>query len=238
VEIEERGKEEKRKRRKEEKKNGCGEKKIIRWWVGMQLTERDIEVIRFVNEFGFCDVTQLRIRFSLKKTWMYDIMKRLVDAGLVSHKSLLHARHGVYFVTAKGAKLTDLPPIDRVSMGQYEHQITIVKTHIKLWKQYPDANWISERRLKHDKFYDGVGKKGHVPDGILILSDGRQIAIEVEMSVKGKNRIEKILKGYGIQLSIKEVWYYCSPPVISMLTKLAAKMPFIKIYPLEEFLSC
>lgn len=203
----------------------------------MQLTKRDIEMIRFINEFGFCEMPQFMKRFGLKKTWMYEMMQRLIEAGFIKHQRILHGRPGVYSVTRKGAKLTDLPPIEQVTVGRYEHQNCVLNVYMKLREQYPEAHWISERRLMNDKFCDGLGKTGHVSDGILMFPDGKQIAIEVELSIKGKNRIEKILRGYGAQLSIKEVWYYCTPPVASLLKRLSANMPFIKTYHLREFLN-
>jgi predicted transcriptional regulator len=203
----------------------------------MKLTKRDVDILQFVNEFGFCDMPQIRKRFGLKRAWMYEVMKKLVDAGLLHHQYILHGRHGVYSVTTKGAAYSDLSTIDRVSIGQYEHQISIIKVYIKLHQQYPDAHWISERRLKHEKFHDGVGKTGHVSDGILVFPDRKRIAVEVEMSVKGKNRIEKILREYGADFSIKEVWYYCSKNVITAVNSVAIQMPFVKIFSLEEFLA-
>ncbi|HEY8658005.1 MAG TPA: MarR family winged helix-turn-helix transcriptional regulator [Hanamia sp.] len=202
----------------------------------MRLTGRNIEILKFINEFGFCEIGQVRKRFVLKKTWMYEIMKKLVDAGLVHHKRVLNSRHGIYLVSRKGAEYTDLPSVDRITVGEYEHNISIIKVYIKLRKLYPEAFWISERRLKHDKFYDGVGKKGHISDGVLLFPDGRRIAIEVEMSVKGKYRIEKILREHGSDFSIKEVWYYCSKRVMTPVTSVAAGMSFVKIFSLEEFL--
>jgi hypothetical protein len=202
----------------------------------MQLTVRDVEIIRFINEFGFCELPQLKEKMCLEKAWMYEIMARLVKARLVNHHRIWHCRHGVYSVTSRGAKYTDLPPIERISFGQYEHQLSILKVHIKLQQDYPEAHWISERRLKYDKFYDGVGKSGHVADGILVFPDGRQIAIEVEMSIKGKNRIAKILRGYSAQFEMNEIWYYCLPNIIPILTAAASNMPFIKIFNLNEFL--
>ncbi|MDR3491005.1 MAG: MarR family winged helix-turn-helix transcriptional regulator [Gammaproteobacteria bacterium] len=202
----------------------------------MQLTERDIEIIKFINEFGFCELDQLGKRFALKRSWMYEIMKKLVDAGLVHHKHILNSRHGIYLASRKGAEYTDLPPIDRITVGQYEHNISIIKVYIKLRQLYPDAFWISERRLKQDKFYDGVGKVGHISDGILLFPDEKRVAIEVEMSVKGKHRIEKILRELGSDFSIKEVWYFCSKHVIKAVTSSASGMQFVKVLSLEEFL--
>jgi hypothetical protein len=203
----------------------------------VRLTERDVEIIRFINNFGFCEMGQIEKRFSLKKPRNYEVMRRLIRNGFVNHKRIYYGSHGVYFVSTKGAKYTDLPPLDRISQGQYDHQITIIKVYLKLMQQYPYASWISERKLKHDKFFDGVGKRGHLSDGVLLFPDGKQIAVEIEMSVKGKNRIEQIIKGYVKQLSIKEVWYYCLPHVFSIWMAATVKIPFIKIFNLEEFLS-
>lgn len=74
----------------------------------------------------------------------------------------------------------------------------IVDVYVKLKEIYPQATWISERSLVHDKCADGLGRRGHLSDGMLIFPDGKKIAIEVELTMKGKNRLERILKGYRI----------------------------------------
>ena len=92
--------------------------------------------------------------------------------------------------------------------------------------------------IKRGKFQpEHAGKKGHVADGILILPDGKRVAIEVEISVKAKHKLEKILREYCTQLSNKEVWYFCSRSVFTSITSLSAKMPFVKIFRLDEFLN-
>lgn len=202
----------------------------------MQLTARDEEILRFINEVGYCDIAQLMVRFELKKTWMYQLIKRLVLEKLVTYSSILNSRHRIYLLTKKGAKYTELPPIDHITVGQYRHHATLVYVYLKLLKQYLDVEWVSERRLMQEKFCDGLGKKGHVSDGVLIFPNGKKVAIEVEISVKAKHKIEKILRSYCAQLEFKEVWYFCSRPVLPSLTVLTAKMPFIKIFNLEEFL--
>jgi DNA-binding MarR family transcriptional regulator len=204
---------------------------------GVQLTDRDMEIMRFINDFGFCEMPQIEKRFDIKPQRSYRVIGRLIRVGLVKHERGFHRSYGAYYLTIQGAKCTELPAIEKISLGQYKHQIALINVYIKLRQEYPQANWISERQLKFEKFYDGIGKRGHIADGMLIFPDGKEVAIEVEMSVKGKSRIEKILKGYAAQFTIKEVWYYCSPNVISALTALSAKMPFIKINNLTDFLA-
>lgn len=203
---------------------------------GVQLTKRDMEIIRFINEFGFCEMPQIEKRFAIKKTMSYRLIRRLIRAELVSHRRVLHASYGIYYLTANGAKCTDLPPMGTLPMGRYEHQRLVTDVYIKLRQHYPDTDWISERRLKHEKYYEGVGKRGHVSDGILIFPDEKQVAIEVELSFKGKDRIKRILREYGTQFSIKEVWYYCPPGMVSALSALTTKLSFIKVFNLAEFL--
>ena len=62
----------------------------------------------------------------------------------------------------------------------------------------------------------------------------KQIAIEVELTMKSKKRLEDILWDYMLHKHIKEVWYYCSPDVAEKIVKLADKMTRIKIYILEH----
>lgn len=203
----------------------------------MRVTERDIEIIRFINEFGFCEIEHIGKQFCLSKAYGYEVMRRLKKNRLVCHSRIFHNRPGVFTVTAKGADYTNLPPIKKISIGQYEHQICIINVNQRLRHLYPNLRWVSERQLKHDKFYNGIGKRGHISDGILIAADGNQIAIEVELSVKGKNRVEKIIKGYAGEFDIKEVWYFGTPTVIYMLKSLTIKMPFVIIHNIDEFLS-
>jgi len=60
--------------------------------------------------------------------------------------------------------------------------------------------WISERKLKHDKYKLGVGQHGHLPDAVLVCPDGKQIAVEVELSCKSKQHLDAILKTYATGL--------------------------------------
>ena len=73
-------------------------------------------------------------------------------------------------------------------------------------------------------------KKLHLPDGILVFPDLKQIAIEVELTMKSKKRLEDILWGYQFHKQINEAWYYCSPDDAIKVTKIAENMEWIKIY--------
>ena len=72
----------------------------------------------------------------------------------------------------KGARFTDLPPLIRIPLDNYKHDLTLIEVYLKLRQQYPEAQWISERSLKRDKYCNGVGKTRYLPDG-------KEVAIEM-----------------------------------------------------------
>lgn len=201
----------------------------------MRLTKRDNEILCFINEAGICVMPQIQREFNLKFPRNYQVVKRLVEGGYVLHDQIFKNKHGIYYLTSKGAANTSLPPISNVSLGGYKHQLLITDIRQKLCEKHPGAKWISERYLKQQKFYYGVGKAGHIPDGILVFAD-KKIAIEVELSLKGKHRLEKIFGAYGGQLDIDEAWYFCFYQLIRPLTALSKNKSYIKIYSLEKFL--
>lgn len=202
----------------------------------LKITKRWLEVLCFINTFGFCEILQIEKRFSLSKWASYKMMKKLTRGGLVEHTRIFHGKHGVYWLSKKGASYTDLPALDNLTVGNYEHQLTIIEIFLKLKDRYPDTNWISERYLINDKFNTGLGQRGHIADGMLLFPDGKQIAIEIELTLKGKRRLERIFTAYSAQFSIKEVWYFCAKPIVATITARAAKLEYIKIHALEEWL--
>ncbi|MEN9917257.1 MAG: hypothetical protein RLY40_1189 [Pseudomonadota bacterium] len=202
----------------------------------MKLTSRDVTILQFINEFGFCEMPQINQRFDLRKPRNYQLINKLMRHGLLHHERIFYRRHGLFRLTQAGSRFTSLPPLHRVSLANYHHDLAVLTLYLKFRTFYPNAAWISERKLKHDKYKLGVGQQGHLPDGILVFPDGKQVAIEVELSCKNKQRLETILKTYAVQFSLEEVWYFCRQSMLPRLQEAAKVMPFVKIHSLSEFL--
>lgn len=203
----------------------------------MKLTDRDIDILRFINDCGYCETPHLTTYLSVKQWRIYQIMKRLVNRKLVVKEHIFQGQPVIYYLTSEGASFTELPPIEFVSLGTYRHQVAMINVALKLMQIHPEAVWVSERHLKNDKCYEGIGKRGHVADGLFVFPDNRQVAIEVELSVKGKLRIEGIIKSYASQFDVKEVWYFCSQSAYTVLSVIAAKKSYIKLFLIKDFLS-
>lgn len=198
----------------------------------MKTTERDIEILKFINQFGFCEITQIEKKFSIKKRRCYQVMQRLVQEKFVIHKRIFHGANGIFYLNKQGIKFSDFLPGNGMTVASYHHQLAIIDLYFKLTEKHPEAQWISERRLKYEKLTKGIGSTGHIADGLLIFPDDTQIAIELELTMKSKRRLEKIFRTYGGQFAIKEVWYFCSPDVLPKMKKLAERKSYIKIFAL------
>jgi len=200
------------------------------------LKEIEIKIIRFIHEFGFCEINQIIRRFELKESTTYRYMKKLVRLGLVANTRIIQYQPRAYYVTSYGATFLslDLPVIRRIPLNVYEHQLLVISIFIKLRKLNPDATWITERRISRD-INDSNNKK-HLPDGALVFPDSKQYAIEVEKTPKTKKRLEKILLQYGLQITYKEAWYFCSKSLVPSVSKIAKDLPYIKVFRLEEYL--
>lgn len=94
--------------------------------------------------------------------------------------------------------------------------------------------------LTHDKyetlgFFANAGasrspdKMLFISDGLLLFPDDKKIAIEVELSMKGKSRLDNIFRCYSGQFDINEIWYFCSPEVLPKMKKATEKKSYIKI---------
>lgn len=204
----------------------------------MMLTDRDREIMRFINQFGFCEIVQIEKWFGLRKPRSYKVMQRLVKAGLVLHERILHGKHGVFRLSREGARYTDLPPVDKVYLGNYYHQLMVIEVYMQLARRHPEAAWISERRLISDKFKKykmESGQRGHLPDGALLFPDNKQIAIEVELTLKGSWRLDKIISHYICDFDFQGVWYFCEPRIMKKVEKAAERyQKYIKVFSLDE----
>lgn len=205
--------------------------------IQIPLTERDINILRFINDMGFCEMPHIDKKFGLKKTTNYRVINKLIEYELVQHKRIIFGRHGIFYLTKKGSSYTDLPPIKNISLGIYYHHVALIDVHLKLLELYPEASWLSERKLKQENMSTGLGNLKHTSDGILSFSDEKKIAIEVELTMKSKRRLNQIVKFYAANLAINEVWYYCKKSIHSPLISQIGTLPFIKIRLLDELLN-
>lgn len=196
----------------------------------MKFTDRDADLIRWINGHGFVTIRQIA-------RWMgasYQAAQRrtqlLADADFLTHSWPIRGER-VYLPTRRAVARAgdELPPINRITLGSYLHDLQLVDLEHCLVTE-TGGTFTSERRLRHERGLIGVGVSGHVADGLLNLGVGKPIAIELELSTKAKRRLTKIIRGYLSDLSIAEVWYFAgSVAVRGSLARAAGEHAFIKV---------
>jgi hypothetical protein len=76
------------------------------------------------------------------------------------------------------------------------------------------SEWICERAIARDQ-----PSEEHTPDGVLMI-DGRPHAIEVELTMKSKRRLDTIVS--ELCSAYDQVVYFCAPGTLRQLTDLAS----------------
>ena len=188
-------------------------------------------MIRWINGHGFVTIRQIA-------RWMgasYQAGQRraqlLADANFLKYRWLIRGERVYQPTTCAIAHAGDeLPPINRITLGSYLHDLQLVDLAHWLTTE-TGGTFTPERRLRHARGLIGVGVAGHVADGLLDLGSGKPIAIELELSTKAKRRLARIIRGYLSDLSIAEVWYFAgSVAVRGSVKRVAGNHAFIKIH--------
>jgi hypothetical protein len=153
-------------------------------------------------------------------------LRALARAGYVTERRVFAAEPLSYRVAQRGldAAGSELGrPTGRV--GAYDHEVGAAWLWLAARRGAfgPMRDVLSERRLRsHDASVPGrddplgvrlggAGAAGrerlHYPDLLLVADDGRRLAIELELTGKGRTRRDRILAGYAADPRIAAVVY-------------------------------
>jgi hypothetical protein len=158
-------------------------------------------------------------------------LRALARGGYVVQHRLFHQQPGCYQVTRRGLAAigSDLPR-PRIDLRSYTHDVGLgwLWLSARTGRFGPVAEVLSERQLRSRDGLPGSGRERlgvrmlgfgpagreqlHYPDLLLRTPDGKRIAIELELTGKGRTRREKILSGYGADRKIDAVVYLVNRP--------------------------
>jgi DNA-binding transcriptional ArsR family regulator len=179
------------------------------------LRRRDIEVLAWLAEQYAARADQLEVLIGAGPRTVQRTLARLRAAGLVRTERVLVGEPTWVLPTATGMTACGSgfgiwPP--RISLLRHVAAVNDVRLHIQ--GRAPSTEWIPERVLARDHL---PGK--HLPDGVAI-TDGQQVAIEVELTPKSRRRITAILDELNVRFDA--ALYFCPPGPHRQLTDLAA----------------
>ena len=161
--------------------------------MNIQITTRDLELMRWINSFGFVTVNHVIKWMRATKPAAYRRLKKLTANDYLIHDRVFHGMPGIYRLSSKGVYVSgsSLPPLKKVPISTYNHDLKVIDLSLELIDRYK-GKFIPERQLRHEEGVNKMfGQSGHFSDGILI-TDNKKIAIELELNKKSLKRRDKI----------------------------------------------
>lgn len=189
-------------------------------------TYRDGQIVDWIGRLGAAGAEHAMRRFCLSRTVAYGRLSSLVRDGLLEHQAILYARPGVYLATTAGLRWQGNQRLGRctLSAGGFEHAWQIARVAVELEVRLPDWLVLSEREIRAEELDAGklvasaqVGVAAdrpvlHRPDLALVGTDGRVVAIEIELSVKSATRLVAICRGWARARHLDHVYYLAALP--------------------------
>lgn len=208
----------------------------------MRLGEKDLELLWFLAEHRMALPGHVAALLETSEGAARSRLARLVDAKYVRKEPLFYKRPAMHLIAPAGlAVIGSALPAPRHDVHTYEHDVGVAWLWIAARHGTfgPLREIVGERRMRsHDGARDrdsdplavtlgGVGSRGreslHYPDLLLRTADGRRVALELELSSKGRGRLDKIMAGYAADPRLDAVVYLVPTASLARSVKAAAR---------------
>lgn len=187
------------------------------------LTERDLEVFRFVNGFRYARAKHIFEKFHVSQKF-YRRLQLLTENEFLIYERIFRGMPGHYRCTKKAVDVAEdlLPSPREVVLGTYHHDMMVVDLALEMEKR-TGGQWVPERRLRESSEEEGLRRfSRHYPDGLLLIPNSGKtyrIAVELEhLNRKSKKRlagiIESYLDGSCAVGQVDRVAYFCCSEVL------------------------
>ena len=203
---------------------------------GLELQERDWEILRLVCRFRFCLGRHVRVLCGFSGARASDRrLKLLVEAGYLERQKYLYGIPYLYTLSHKGRILLGANKReDKIRVDRITHDIYVIEAIIYYGLKcgVPLSAIESEKEL-HIK--DGFGIRKHQPDFVVQLND-QSIAVEVELNPKPKGRMEENIRENYLKYD-RQVWITNNSKVRSLLRGFTGEYSNIEALALEDVLA-
>jgi hypothetical protein len=200
----------------------------------VRLTDRDRDLLEFASRHRIVLAGQLEILLGANSAAVSTRLRALGRAGYLSSQAPFDRQPRCHWITRRGLHAIESSlPAPRLELRSYRHDLGVAW----LWLASregafgPTGRIVSEREMRscdgadsggRDPFgvrLGGVGPGGrerlHYPDLLLVGPAGRRVALELELTSKGRARRERILAGYAADARIDSVLYLVDQPPVA-----------------------
>jgi hypothetical protein len=199
--------------------------------VESRLTDLSRQLLAFAAQHRIVLGTHVQALLAVTTAEAHDRLAALCAAGCMTSSQPFNGP-ACYRISRRGldAVGSDLSTPRPISLGLYRHDVGVgwawIAAHKGVWGQLREV--ISERTMRSRDATAGTdgeltrespfgvrlggygatgAERRHYPDLMLVTADGHRLAIELELSAKGRARRETILAGYAADCRIDSVLY-------------------------------
>lgn len=150
---------------------------------------------------------------------------RWCNAGWTKSAKLAVDLPPFVWLTGRGTRLVQAPfRTWDANPGLAAHIEAVTNVRFALERELHLGAWECERSIaqRHPSRSD---RRAHLPDGI--LAGQRRIAIEVELNLKSRSRMQSIL--YDLSSAYQHTWYFAPERLLPTLTDLASEAPYANV---------
>ena len=159
----------------------------------VRCSERDLELLRVVGEQYAVSLPQLARMMGCSSHAARWLRSRWERAGWARGRALLVGEPVFVWLSRRGQRLAGIEyAVWRPNAGMLAHIAAVTDVRLHVLDRHPGALWVCERELHRELGGDPGARQRHRPDGLVVI-DGREVAVEVELTLKRRARIEQIM---------------------------------------------
>jgi DNA-binding CsgD family transcriptional regulator len=172
-----------------------GRRRAVRSDAGeVRCSPRDLELLRIVGEQYAISLPQLARLMGCSGHAARWLRSRWERAGWARGRALVVGRPVFVWLTRRGQRIAGSDyALWRPNPGMLAHIDAVTEVRLDVAARHPGAEWVCERELYRELGAPPAARRRHTPDGLVVV-DGREVAVEVELTLKRRARMERIMR--------------------------------------------
>jgi hypothetical protein len=189
-----------------------------------EVLRRDRKLVRFVGRHGAVAIEHVMATMGVGRTAAYRRVGACVERGLLERLALLRGEPSLLRATRAGLRYAGLGlGVAVISPGSVDHWLRCASTSLLLSQEFGADRILTERELRLLERIEGraiaSARIGELPGGkprlhrpdLVVLTEERPVAIEVELTPKAPGRLEQLIRAWRRASCVAEVHYLCAP---------------------------
>ncbi len=181
----------------------------------MFITERDINLLKKLSNYSMLSTKQIKnLCFgSIAKTTVLRRLRVLEKEKYIQRIGGLESQDTLWFLLETGAKIGEVQlPKRHWSKNLLEHDFKLIALRLLLENHDLAHSWMPEHEIRRSIFKNNdfrSAKEKLIPDGLMgIEVNGikQTLAIELELTLKNKDKLRKVVSRYK-EKELHGVWY-------------------------------